>query len=149
MSRPGVQRPAPRTDVRTSARPSARNFVRPMDGWWRKNPFFIRYMVREGSAVFLSAYALVLLVGLARLAQGEAAFEAWRSSLSSPLSIGFHAVALVFVAYHAFTWFQVMPKTAPRLPVPPTVVTAAGLGLSVVLSVLLLVVLATLQRGGG
>jgi fumarate reductase subunit C len=122
-------------------RPAPRSHVRPMAGWWRKNPYFMRYMVREGSAVFLSAYALVLLVGLWRLSQGEAAFEAWRAALATPLSLGLHALALLIVCYHAFTWFQVMPKTAPRLPVAPRLITAAGLVLSALLSVLILLVL--------
>ena len=50
--------------------PAARTYVRPMAGWWRKNPYFIRYMIREGSAVLLSAYALVLLLGLYCLTAG-------------------------------------------------------------------------------
>jgi fumarate reductase subunit C len=97
--------------------------------------------VREGSAVFLSAYALVLLFGLWRLSQGEAAFEAWRAALATPLSIGFHGLVLLMVGYHAYTWFQVMPKTAPRLPVAPRLITVGGLVLSALLSVLILVVL--------
>ena len=56
---------------------------------------------------------LVLLWGLARLVQGRPAYEAWRESLASPLALLFHVVALVFVAYHAWTWFKVMPKTLP------------------------------------
>ena len=122
-------------------KPAARTYVRPMSGWWRKNPFFARYMLREASALFLSAYALVLLTGLYRLTQGEAAFEAWRASLATPLSIAFHVLALMFVAYHALTWFQVMPKTAPRLPFDARLLTAGGLVLATALSVGLLAVL--------
>jgi fumarate reductase subunit C len=51
-------------------------------------------------------------------------------------------LALVVVAYHALTWFQVMPKTAPALPVAPRVITAAGLGASFVASLALLAWLA-------
>jgi fumarate reductase subunit C len=123
-------------------KPAARSYVRPMGGWWRKNPFFVRYMLREASALFLSAYALVLLTGLYRLTQGEAAFEAWRGALATPLSVVFHVLALLFVAYHALTWFQVMPKTAPRLPFDARLVTAGGLMLAVGLSAGLLLVLA-------
>jgi fumarate reductase subunit C len=112
-----------------------------MAGWWRKNPFFVRYMLREGSALVLAAYALLLLAGLVCLLRGEAAFEAWRALLASPLSIALHALALPLVAYHSITWFQVMPKTAPRLPFPPAWITAGGLVASVVLSLLLIVVL--------
>lgn len=115
-------------------RPGTRTYVRPMAGWWRRHPHFRRYMLREASALFLVAYALVLLVGLVRLAQGEAAFEAWRAALGAPLSILWHVLALAMVAYHGLTWFAVMPKTVPRLPVKPAWITGAGIALSVVLS---------------
>jgi fumarate reductase subunit C len=98
-------------------------------------------MVREGSAAALTAYALWLLAGLACLAQGEAAFEAWRALSATPLAIALHALALPLVAYHSVTWFQVMPKTAPRLPLAPAWITAAGLGLTAALSLLTLVLL--------
>ena len=52
-----------------------RTYVRPMAGWWRRNPYFVRYMIREGSSVFLAIYTLILLVGLYRLTQGQAAWE--------------------------------------------------------------------------
>ena len=52
-----------------------------------------------------------------------------------------HALALLLIAYHAITWFQVMPKTAPRLPVPPRWITLGGLALSALLSLALLLAL--------
>jgi fumarate reductase subunit C len=88
-------------------------YVRPMGAWWKRNPFYGWYMLRELSCVFITIYAGVLLVGLARLAQGREAFDAWRASLATPWSIAFHAIALAFVLYHAWTWFKVMPKTLP------------------------------------
>ena len=91
-----------------------KTYVRPMTPWWwRRNPFYVWYMVREASCVFITAYALVLLTGLFRLYQGQSRFDAWRESLASPGAIVFHAVTLVFVLYHAWTWFKVMPKTLP------------------------------------
>jgi len=123
-------------------RSTASGYVRPMAGWWRRNPYFLRYMAREGSALALTAYALVLLAGLACLAQGEAAYERWRALLTTPLSIVLHLLALALVAYHALTWFQVMPKTAPRLPFAPGLITAAGLAASAALSLLLVAWLA-------
>jgi len=68
----------------------AKTYVRPMQGWWRRNPYFVRYMIREGSSVFLAIYTVILLVGLYRLTQGEAAWEAWRAALTSPVSLVFH-----------------------------------------------------------
>ena len=108
-----------------------KTFVRPMQGWWRKNPFFVRYMIRESSSVFLAVYTLILLVGLLRLTQGEAAYEAWRTALTSPFSILFHWLALLTVGYHAYTWWKVAPKTAPDIliagrPIPELVITGGG-----------------------
>ncbi len=117
---------------------TARTHVRPMTGWWRRNPHFARYMVRESSALAVVAYALVLLAGLVCLVRGEAAFEAWRSLLATPLSITLHVLALPLLVYHSLTWFQVMPKTLPKLPFAPSVITAGGLLLTVMLSLLIL-----------
>jgi len=114
-----------------------KTYIRPMAGWWRRNPFYGWYMLRELSSVFIIAYALVLLAGLARLSQGKAYFDAWRESLASPGALAFHAVALVLVLYHAWTWFKVMPKTLPTLRIPDRAIVAAGLVAAVVLSALL------------
>jgi fumarate reductase subunit C len=106
-------------------------YVRPMQGWWRRNPYFVRYMIREGSSVLLAIYAVILLVGLYRLTQGPAAWEAWRAALTSPISLLFHWLALLTVGYHAFTWWKVAPKTAPDLrfagkPLPEMAITGGG-----------------------
>ena len=108
-----------------------KTYVRPMRGWWRRNPYFVRYMIREGSSVFLAIYALILLVGLWRLSQGQAAWDAWRAALTSPISLIFHWLALATVGYHAYTWWKVAPKTAPDLrlagrPLPEMVITGGG-----------------------
>jgi fumarate reductase subunit C len=59
--------------------------MRPMDGWWRRTRFFIRFMIREATAVLVVAYATVLLFGVIRLAQGESAYDAWLASLRESL----------------------------------------------------------------
>jgi fumarate reductase subunit C len=122
-----------------------KTFVRPMQGWWRKNPYFVRYMIREASSVFLATYALILLVGLLRLSQGEVAYDAWRTALTHPLSILFHWLALLTVSYHAYTWWKVAPKTAPDIRVagraiPEMLITGGGilatLGASIVVYII-------------
>jgi fumarate reductase subunit C len=94
-----------------------RPYVRSMDGWWRKNPFFVEYMIHEGTALFVAAYAGVLLAGLYRLSQGEAAWNSWLTALRNPWYIAFHVLALVALTYHTYTWFKIMPRTRPRVVV--------------------------------
>ena len=108
------------------------SFKRPMTLWWRRDPFFVRYMWREATALGVLAYAVVLMIGVLRLAQGPAAWNGWLEALRSPLSIAFHAVLLVGMVHHAVTWFEVMPKTMPMLfrrgvRVPDATLIRAGL----------------------
>ena len=122
--------------------PALKTYTRPMRGWWRKNPFYLWYMLREASCVFVTAYALVLLCGLYRLSQGADAFDGWRAALASPWSIAFHLAALLLVLYHAWTWFKVMPKTMPFIRVggkrvADNAIIGTGVTAAVILSALL------------
>lgn len=121
-----------------------RTYVRPVAGWWTRNPYFLAYMAREVTALFVAFYALVLLAGLARLSQGPAAFEEWLEGLRSPWSIAFHLVLLAVFLYHTWSWFRIMPKTMAPVKIGKTrlsnaTITAAGLTASVVVSVMLYV----------
>jgi fumarate reductase subunit C len=122
-------------------KPAARTYVRPTAGWWKHNPYFRRYMIREGSALFLSVYALILLDGLWALSRGPEAYERWQAALRLPVSILFHLAALILVSYHSYTWFKVMPKTAPELRIDPQAISRGGVVLTIVLSMLILVIL--------
>ncbi len=102
-----------------------RPYLRPMDGWWRKNPFFVEYMVHEGTALFVALYALILLVSVTLLANGEAAWNRWLAFLISPLCIVIHVVLLMAFLYHTWTWFNIMPRTLPPILVKGERVSAA------------------------
>jgi fumarate reductase subunit C len=119
-----------------------RPFVRPMTGWWRRDPFFMRYMLREATAVAVAVYAVVLALGIVRLAQGEAAWNGWLGALRSPWSLLLHAVLLVAMVIHAKSWFDIMPKTMPMIIVggrrlEAQTITRAGWAASVVASIVL------------
>lgn len=81
----------------------------PMD-WWLKELFYTKYMLREGSSIFITIYSLILAWGLLRLSQGEAAFNAWMQALQNPFAIVLHLIALLFALYHTITWFALAPK---------------------------------------
>ena len=119
-----------------------RPYVRPMGGWWRRDPFFMRYMIREATALAVLAYAVVLTLGVVRLAQGEAAWNGWLDALRSPASLLLHAVLLVAMFVHAKSWFEIMPKTMPMLfvggrRVAASTITRIGWAATVLASVVL------------
>ena len=98
-------------------------------GWWLKQPRYIRYMMREISAAFIGFYVLVLIAGLFRLSQGEAAYRAFLATAEGPVGVTFAVVAMIFAIYHTYTWFQVTPKAMPltfgSYRIPGTFIVAA------------------------
>ena len=81
--------------------------------WFFRQSRYVRYMTRELSCLFIGAYTLLLVVGIGRLAEGRAAYEAFLEGLKSPLSVAFHLLALAFAVYHSATWFNLTPKALP------------------------------------
>lgn len=116
-----------------------RPYLRPMTRWWRRDPYFVRYMGREATALGVAAYAVVLAVGVVRLAQGEAAWNGWLAALRTPGSLALHALLLLAMLVHAKSWFEIMPKTMPALHVggrrvAASTITRAGWAAAVVAS---------------
>jgi fumarate reductase subunit C len=111
-----------------------------MTSWWKKNPYFVEYMIHEGTALFVAAYALILLAGLYALSRGEAAWNAWVVFLRSPPSLLLHGALLLVFLYHTWTWFSIMPRTMPPIRVggerlKPATITRAGVAASVLASI--------------
>ncbi len=95
---------------------SARNtYVRPMSGWYRRNPHFMAYMMRELTAVFLAGYAGMLLAGVIAVSRGPEAYAAFQEFLASPLSLGLHVLIFIAAVYNAYTWFSISPKAMPPI----------------------------------
>ena len=90
-------------------------YRRPMRGWWRRDPFFMRYMAREVTAIGVAAYALILCIGVVCLSLGEAAWNGWLAALRSPASLVLHVLLLIAMVVHAQSWFEIMPKTMPMI----------------------------------
>ena len=123
-----------------------RPYIRSMDSWWKRDPFFVRYMIMEATSVLVALYALILLVGLLRLSQGEEAYNGWLGALKSGPSIFFHILILLVFLYHLWSWFKVMPKTLPMIFVggkkmPAETITYTGVTLAAVVNVIVLIIL--------
>ena len=94
---------------------SRRPYVREASktGWWLAQPRYIRYMLREISALFIGLYAIVLVIGLFQLSRGEATYQAFLTAVEGPAGLAFAVIAMLFAIYHTYTWFQVTPKAMP------------------------------------
>ena len=122
-----------------------RPFHRPQPRDWWARPPYLAYTLRELSGVAVALYAAILLAGLVCLWRGPEAFDVYRRVLASDWSLLVHLGLLAGVLWHVVTWFQILPKTMPKLivrgrQVPPRQVTAIALLVAVACSAALLVV---------
>jgi fumarate reductase subunit C len=106
---------------------SRRPYVRKVErSWWLQHPRYIVYMIRELTSLFVGLYCALLVVGLVRLAQGQAAWDGFVAAFSSPFGVAFQVLCLGFAVYHSVTWFALTPKAMPlRMkdePVPGIVI---------------------------
>jgi fumarate reductase subunit C len=94
---------------------SRKPYVRevPPTSWYFRHPRYMRYMAREVTCIFIGVYTFLLVWGIKLLADGEAQYRTFLEALRSPLSIGFHVLALAFALYNTVTWFNVTPKALP------------------------------------
>ncbi|WP_094751511.1 fumarate reductase subunit C [Psychromonas sp. CD1] len=86
-------------------------YIRKLEtNWWLKTGFYTRYMLREGSCIFITLYSLILTWGIFNLSQGESSFNMWLDTLQNPFFIILHLIVLIFALYHSITWFALAPK---------------------------------------
>lgn len=120
-----------------------RPYFRPIDPHWWAKPPYLAYTLREATGIAIAAYALILLAGVICLAVGESAYGGWLAFLASRWSLILHAMILIAMVFHVWTWFAIMPKTMPRLVVggryvEPRLITAAGIAVASLASLVLL-----------
>lgn len=89
--------------------------------WWLDNPFYIMYMVREGTAVLALFAVLEIVFGIFMLSLCEfgsvptlsgVAPYIWylQNFLGNPVVIAINVIILVSQLFHAVTWFALMPQ---------------------------------------
>ena len=127
-----------------------RYYLRRTDTLWWARRTYLAYTLREATGIAVAGYAFILLAGLISLANGERAYDVWLNFLKSQWSLALHLLFLIAMITHVWTWFQIMPKTMPRLVirgriVPQNRITVAGLAVAVAAFVVILLVAEWMQ----
>lgn len=79
--------------------------------WWFRQGHYFMYVMRELSSVFAALWLVLFLAQVPQMAAGPhnlVAYNAWREFVRSPGWVLFSLLTLVFVLYHAWTWFSLM-----------------------------------------
>ncbi|MDW6002718.1 fumarate reductase subunit FrdC [Vibrio mangrovi] len=81
--------------------------------WWKNNPFYRFYMIREATVLPLIFFILFLTFGLGCLVKGPEAWQSWLNFMANPVVVAINIVALVASLFHAHTFFGMMPQVIP------------------------------------
>jgi len=78
--------------------------------WWLRSGHYLAFILRELSSVFVAWSVVYLLLLVRAVSQREASYEPFVNWSRSPGILLLNAVSLIFVVYHAVTWFNLAPK---------------------------------------
>jgi fumarate reductase subunit C len=106
--------------------------------WWLRRRSYFVFVVRELSSIFVAWSVVFLLLAVRAVTQGAEEYRQFLDWSARPGVLVWNAVALLFVVFHAVTWFNLAPRAivvhlrGRRVPAPA--VTALHYALWVVVS---------------
>ena len=86
-------------------------YRRPISLWWwtKKRTYFV-FVMRELSSIFIAWFVVFLLLLVAAVGRGEAAYQDFLDFAANPAVVALNVVTLAFVVLHTVTWFSLTPK---------------------------------------
>ncbi len=78
--------------------------------WWLKRPSSRACILREVSSVFVGWFVVFLLLLVAAVGRGDAAYQDFMRWTANPGIVLVSRVSLFFVVFHAVTWFKLAPQ---------------------------------------
>ncbi len=107
-------------------------------GWWLERGSYFMFMMRELSCVFIAWFVVFLLLLVRSVSRGEAYYQHFLGRAAAPGIIVLNVVSLVFVVYHAVTFFNAAPQaivvSAGGTRVPPAFIAVSHYAAWVVVS---------------
>ena len=78
--------------------------------WWLGRRSYAAFILREVSSVFVAWSVVFLLLLVVAVSGGEESYPQFLNWAGGPWMVLLNLVALVFVAFHAVTWFNLAPQ---------------------------------------
>jgi len=97
--------------------------------WWLEKWSYFRFILREGSCLFVGWFVLYLLLLVNAVRQGPDSYTRILEWSAEPWVLGLNVVSFLFVVFHAVTFFEAAPQAlvvhVGRTRVPGRLVMAA------------------------
>ena len=74
--------------------------------WWLARWPYLKFILRELSSVFVAWCVVLTLLQIRALIRGPEAYAQLQQWLQNPLLVVLNVVSLLFVLFHAVTWFN-------------------------------------------
>jgi fumarate reductase subunit C len=91
--------------------------------WWLEKPAYLVFILREASCMFVGWFTVYLLLLLQAVQRGPVAYGEFLAWSAAPWVMLLNLATLVFVVFHAITFFQAAPQAMVvhlgRKRVPP------------------------------
>ena len=78
--------------------------------WWLGSVSYLAFIARELSSIFVAWFVVYLLLMMRAIGQGEARYQEFLTWSASPMVWLLNVVSLLFIVFHAVTWFNLAPK---------------------------------------
>jgi fumarate reductase subunit C len=78
--------------------------------WWLKKGSYAVFVLRELTSVFVALFALLFLWQVRAVIRGPGAYADLLAQMRTPFFLALNGVSLLFVLFHAVTWFNLAPK---------------------------------------
>jgi fumarate reductase subunit C len=81
--------------------------------WWLDRWPYLRFILRELSSVFVAWFVFLTVLQIRALRHGPTAYAEFQERLRNPILVALNVTTLLFVIFHAATWFNLTPKAMP------------------------------------
>lgn len=78
--------------------------------WWLKRWSSLAFILRELSSIFVAWFVVFFLFLVAALTRGAQAYAQFLGWAASPRILILNVVSLIFIVFHAVTWFNLAPQ---------------------------------------
>jgi len=78
--------------------------------WWTKRPSYLIFIARELTSLAVAYFAIILLLLLRAVSQGESQYYEFIDLLNSPMMIVISVGVLGGLIFHSVSWFNLAPK---------------------------------------
>ena len=78
--------------------------------WWLRRGSYLAFILRELSSIFVGWFVVYLLMLVRAVSRGASDYQAFLAWSGKPAVLLLNVVSLIFIVYHAITWFNLAPK---------------------------------------